>query len=60
VGDPFRPPSTLPPTHFETFPEGGFGLAIIRKAADDVVYDHHAGVNTTRLAIHAGRTGQRT
>lgn len=60
VGDPFRPPSALPPTHFETFPEGGFGLAIVQKAADDVVYDHHAGVNTTRLAIHAGRPGKRT
>lgn len=56
VGDPFSPPLELPPTHFETFPEGGFGLAIIRKAADEVVYDHHAGVNTTRLTIATDRT----
>ncbi|MGJ7488446.1 PAS domain S-box protein [Variovorax sp. LT2P21] len=55
VGDPFSPPSELPPTHFETLPEGGFGLAIIWKAADQVVYDHHAGVNTTRLSIGADR-----
>lgn len=59
VGDPFRPPPELPPTHFETFPDGGFGLAIIRKVADDVVYDHHAGVNTTRLTIRTDRPGKR-
>ena len=56
VADPFRPPSELPPTRFETYPDGGFGLAIIQKAADDVVYDHHAGVNTTRLTIGTDRT----
>ena len=55
VGDPFRPPSALPPTHFETLPDGGFGLAIIQKAADEVLYDHHAGVNTTRLTIGTDR-----
>lgn len=55
VGDPFSPPRELPPTHFETFPDGGFGLAIIRKAADEVAYDHHAGVNTTRLTVAIDR-----
>ena len=59
VGHPFRPPSELPTTHFETYPDGGFGLAIIQKVADEVVYDHHAGVNTTRLTIRTDRPGKR-
>lgn len=59
VGDPFSPPSALPTTHFETFPDGGFGLAIIQKVADEVVYDHHAGVNTTRLTIRTDHPGKR-
>jgi PAS domain S-box-containing protein len=49
LGDCFEPPEELPETNFGEFPEGGFGLAIIRGASDRVEYLHVDGVNTLRL-----------
>lgn len=36
----------------DAFPEGGFGMSIIRSACDRLDYLHHAGVNTVRLTLH--------
>jgi anti-sigma regulatory factor (Ser/Thr protein kinase) len=48
-GEAFVPPEevSLPP--LEDYPQGGFGLAIMREASDSVEYLHHEGVNITRL-----------
>jgi len=48
-GEAFTPPEQPEETDFAAFPEGGFGLTIIRKACDRVDYLHHQGVNTVRL-----------
>ena len=50
LGDPFTPPEELEETNFDVFPEGGFGLIIIRNACDRVEYLHHDGVNTVRMS----------
>jgi phosphoserine phosphatase RsbU/P len=50
VGEAFTPPEELVDTDFSDYPEGGFGLQIIRGASDDVQYLHDAGVNTLRLS----------
>ena len=49
LGQAFTPPPEVPDTGFDSFPEGGFGLAIIRNACDRVAYLHQDGVNTVRL-----------
>ncbi len=49
VGERFEPPAQHVPTGFDEYPEGGFGLDIIRRAADRVEYLHREGVNTVRL-----------
>jgi PAS domain S-box-containing protein len=49
LGDPFTPPEEIEETNFDVFPEGGFGLIIIRNACDRVEYLHHQGVNTVRM-----------
>ncbi len=49
LGDAFTPPEELTETNFDVFPEGGFGLIIIRNACDRVEYSHHRGVNTVRM-----------
>ncbi|NDY93023.1 PAS domain S-box protein [Ideonella livida] len=50
LGEAFSPaPPRSPHTDFSAFPEGGFGLNIIRQACDRVQYLHEAGVNTLRL-----------
>ncbi|MFZ4624355.1 MAG: PAS domain S-box protein [Rhodoferax sp.] len=49
LGQAFTPPPETPETNFDTFPEGGFGLTIIRNACDRVAYLHQDGVNTVRL-----------
>jgi anti-sigma regulatory factor (Ser/Thr protein kinase) len=49
LGDPFTPPEEIAETNFDVFPEGGFGLIIIRNACDRVEYLHHKGVNTVRM-----------
>jgi PAS domain S-box-containing protein len=49
VGERYAPPSDRTPTGFHDYPEGGFGLDIIARAADRVDYLHRAGVNTVRL-----------
>jgi PAS domain S-box-containing protein len=33
----------------EDYPEGGFGLSIMREATDRLEYEHHDGINTIRL-----------
>jgi len=48
-GQVFIPPQETPEADFDAFPEGGFGLAIIRHACDRVAYLHQDGVNTVRL-----------
>ncbi|WP_295536132.1 PAS domain S-box protein [uncultured Pseudacidovorax sp.] len=50
IGEPYTPPAQPPITQFDDYPEGGFGLTIIRKACDRVDHLHHDGVNTVRLA----------
>ncbi len=50
LGDAFTPPEELAETNFDVFPEGGFGLIIIRNACDRVEYLHHKGVNTVRMS----------
>jgi anti-sigma regulatory factor (Ser/Thr protein kinase) len=50
LGEAFSPPP--PPqaeTNFDDFPEGGFGLNIMRQATDGLEYLHELGVNTVRL-----------
>ena len=49
LGEAYTPPVELPETNFDVFPEGGFGLTIIRNACDRVEYLHHRGVNTVRM-----------
>jgi len=55
LGLAFTPPQEAPEADFDTFPEGGFGLTIIRNACDRVDYLHQDGVNTVRLGrwLHA-------
>jgi anti-sigma regulatory factor (Ser/Thr protein kinase) len=54
LGEPFEPPVDAAETKFDEFPEGGFGLSIMRQAADSVEYRHAAGVNTVRLVRRRG------
>jgi anti-sigma regulatory factor (Ser/Thr protein kinase) len=49
LGEAYTPPEELCETNFDVFPEGGFGLTIIRSACDRVEYLHHKGVNTVRM-----------
>lgn len=49
LGERFEPPDTTEPTRFDEYPEGGFGLTIMRQAADRVEHLHARGVNTVRL-----------
>lgn len=51
LGDSFEPPADLPETDFGAFPEGGFGLHIIRQATDGVEYLHEDGVNLIRMWV---------
>ena len=50
LGEAYLPPEELTETNFDVFPEGGFGLTIIRNACDRVEFLHHAGVNTVRMS----------
>lgn len=52
LGEPFQPPPRLPEADLATFPEGGFGLNIIRMACDSVSYLHTEGINTVRMVRH--------
>ncbi len=49
LGDAFTPPDEIPETNFDVFPEGGFGLTIIRNACDRIEYLQNQGVNTVRM-----------
>jgi phosphoserine phosphatase RsbU/P len=49
LGEVYTPPAEVVETDFSAFPEGGFGLTIIRNASDALVYDHHDGVNSVRM-----------
>ncbi len=49
LGEAFTPPENTIIPDLDTFPEGGFGLTIIRNACDRVEYLHHQGVNTVRM-----------
>lgn len=54
LGDAFTPPVDPPDTDFGVFPEGGFGLEIIRGASDGVEYLHTSGVSTIRMTKRLG------
>ncbi len=54
-GDAFAPPAEIVPPSLDGFPEGGFGLTIMREASDRVDYLHDAGVNVIRLTRHRRR-----
>jgi PAS domain S-box-containing protein len=54
LGEAFTPPAELPDTDFAAFPEGGFGLEIIRGASDGVEYLHTSGVSTIRMTKRLG------
>ncbi len=49
LGEAFSPPDQLVEADLATYPEGGFGLTIIRNLSDKVEYLHHEGVNTVRM-----------
>jgi phosphoserine phosphatase RsbU/P len=49
LGAAFTPPDEVEVTDLSAFPEGGFGLTIIRSSCDCVEYLHHQGVNTVRM-----------
>lgn len=52
LGAPFQPPERLQEADLSAFPEGGFGLNIIRMACDSVSYLHTEGINTVRMVCH--------
>jgi len=54
LGDAFQPGGEFGDTQFDAYPEGGFGLQIMRGACDEVVHLHDAGVNTVRLSKRTG------
>jgi PAS domain S-box-containing protein len=49
LGDAFTPPAVAVEPDLSTFPEGGFGMTIIRSACSKVDFLHHEGVNTIRM-----------
>jgi len=49
LGEAFSPPDELEDADLGAFPEGGFGLTIIRNSCNSVFYLHHQGVNTVRM-----------
>ncbi len=51
LGDPYAPPVDAPDTDLSTFPEGGFGLFIIRNACNKVEYRFRDGINTVRMTL---------
>ena len=54
IGEPFVVPAQAPATDLADFPEGGFGLSIMRQVSDAVEYRHDLGVNTVRLVRRLG------
>jgi len=49
LGEPFEPSTAAAQTSLDEFPEGGFGLSIMRQATDSMTHGHAMGVNTVRL-----------
>ena len=49
LGEAFTPPAETIAPDLSAFPEGGFGLTIIRSACSAVEFLHHEGVNTVRM-----------
>jgi anti-sigma regulatory factor (Ser/Thr protein kinase) len=49
LGEAFTPPAQVVEPDLSTFPEGGFGMTIIRSACSEVEFLHHEGVNTVRM-----------
>lgn len=56
LGKAFSPQPELVDTDFATFPEGGFGLHIMKQAAHDLEHLHARGVNTVRLTRQRSAT----
>jgi PAS domain S-box-containing protein len=54
LGDAYEPSGEVADTQFDEYPEGGFGLQIMRGACDEVVHLHDSGVNTIRLSKRPG------
>lgn len=48
-GEPYEAPEHVEPVRTDDYPEGGFGLEIMRMASDALAYLHADGVNTVRL-----------
>ena len=49
LGEAFTPPAQAVEPDLTAFPEGGFGMTIIRSACSEVEFLHHEGVNTVRM-----------
>ena len=49
LGEAFTPPAETIAPDLTSFPEGGFGMTIIRSACSEVEFLHHEGVNTVRM-----------
>ena len=49
LGEAFTPPAEVIEPDLYAFPEGGFGMTIIRSACSRVDFLHHDGVNTVRM-----------
>lgn len=51
LGERYLAPEDPPASDFAAFPEGGFGLQIIKHGADEARYLHQDGVNIVRLGL---------
>jgi PAS domain S-box-containing protein len=52
LGDAFMPSGDLNEIDLSSYPEGGFGLFIMRQACDELIFSHSQEVNRTRLVCH--------
>lgn len=55
LGDDFKPSEAPACIDFDAYPEGGFGMQIIRAASDHLEYRHHRGVNSVRISKQCTR-----
>lgn len=57
TGEHFVPPARVSDLQFGEYPEGGFGLRIMREASDGVEYRQGERANTVRLCKFLPRRG---
>lgn len=55
TGEAYVPPTQLPEVRLEDYPEGGFGLRIMRAASDEVLYLRGEHSHIVRLIKHLPR-----